>query len=236
MQDTIERALHLKQRLVDLAYDAEGEIAIALETYAAKKVKKNSYGIKQQNLSIDLFITEGIINEQTPLDIFLADAKNLDSQDIESIKLWRNNFIGLFEIQEIQDDYYQLMNWLTAKTYKVYGHSRIPEKEVNRWQPGEIILTILAPINNTEWFFFSDRIIKGKLSQPKLAVAIGEFRDNYPEFLYADAPELLEQAWESVAVYHQEFVDYFQSDHLSLPGYKLNQKIGDLQKIMSQKN
>ncbi len=235
MQDTIERALHLKQRLVDLAYDAEGEIAIALETYAAKKVKKNSYGIKQQNLSIDLFITEGIINEQTPLDIFLASAKNLDSQDIESIKLWRNNFIGLFEIQEIQDDYYQLMNWLTAKTYKVYGHSRIPEKEVNRWQPGEIILTILAPINNTEWFFFSDRIIKGKLSQPKLAVAIGEFRDNYPEFLYADAPELLEQAWESVAVYHQEFVDYFQSDHLSLPGYKLNQKIGDLQKIMSQK-
>ncbi len=77
--------------------------------------------------------------------------------------------------------------------------------------------------------------IKGRLSQPKLAVAIGEFRDNYPEFLYADAPELLEQAWESVAVYHQEFVEYFGKQRLTLPGYKLNQKIGELQKIMSQK-
>ncbi len=67
------------------------------------------------------------------------------------------------------------MNWLTAKTYKVYRYSAMSDKEIKRWQPGEIILTIIAPINNLEWFFFSDRVIKGRLSQPKLAVAIGEF-------------------------------------------------------------
>ena len=127
------------------------------------------------------------------------------------------------------------MNWLTAKSYLVYGHSKMSVKETRRWQPGEIILTIIAPINQLEWFFFSDRIIKGKLSQPKLAVAIGEFRENYPDFLYADAPELLEQAWESVAVYHQEFIDFMGKDRLTLPGYKLNQKISELQEIMSQK-
>lgn len=235
MQENIERALQLKQKLIDFAYDAEGEMAIALESYAAKKGKQNSYGIKQQNLTIDLFITTETIGDQTPLAVFLASAKDLTSQDIELIKLWQKNFIGLFEIQEITENYYQLFNWLTAKTYKVYGHDTMPEKETSRWQPGEIILTILAPINNNEWFFFSDRIIKGRLSQPKLAVAIGEFRDNYPDFLYADAPELLEQAWDSVAVYHDDFVDYLGGDRITLPGYKLNQKIAELQQKMSQK-
>ncbi len=235
MQDHLEKAIQLKQTVVDFVYDAEGEMAIALETYAAQKAKKNSYGIKQQNLTIDLFLSEGKIQAQTPLDLFLAQAQDLKADDIEIIKLWKHNFIGLFEIQAIADDSYQLMNWLTAKTYQVYGHSGIPDKEKNRWQPGEIILTIIAPINDREWFFFGDRIIKGRLSQPKLAVAVGEFRDNYPDFLYADAPKLLEQAWDSVAVYHQEFVDYMGKDNLTLPGYKLNQKIAELQQIMSQK-
>ena len=230
----IERALQLKENLIDFVYDAEGAIAVALETYAADKGTKNSYGIKQQNLTVDLFLTQGQVGDRTPLDLFIEHS-DLSTQDISLVELWHGNIIGLFELQAIEADCYRLMNWLTAKTYKVHGHSKIPEKETSRWQPGEIILAQIAPINEREWFFFGDRIIKGRLSQPKLAVAVGEFRDNYPEFLYADAPELLEQAWESVAVYHQQFVDYFGSDRITMPGYKLNQKIGELQQIMSRK-
>lgn len=235
MKNTIEKALELKNRLIDFVYDAEGEMAIALESDAAAKSKKSSYGIKQQNLTIDLFLTTGTVNKQTPLEIFLASTKDLTQQDLELLKSWQKNFIGLFEIKEIQENCYQLMNWLTAKTYQVYGHATMSDKETQRWQPGEIIVTILAPINNADWFFFGDRIIKGRLSQPKLAVAVGEFRDNYPAFLYADAPELLEEAWKSVAFYHQEFVNYFGSDSLTLPGYQLNKKISELQQQMSQK-
>ena len=231
----IARTLQLKQRLIDFVYDAEGKIAIALESYAAQKGKKNSYGIKQQNLTIDLFVTQETIEGQSIIEIFCSSTTDLEDEDLELIKLWTRNFIGLFEIKEIAEDYYCLMNWLTAKTYKVYRHQQMTDKEVNRWQPGEIILTILAPLDQSEWTFFSDRIIKGKLSQPKLAVAVGEFRDNYPEFLYADAPEQLEEAWSSVAVYHQEFVDFMQGDCITLPGYKLNQKITELQQLMSNK-
>ena len=235
MSDNIEKAIELKQKLVNFVYDSEDEIAVALEEYAAEKGKKNSYGIKQQNLTVDLFVTDGKIQNRTPLDIFINSAADLNSQEKNVIELWHKNFIGLFEIKAIEKNYYLLMNWLTAKTYQVYSHSQISDKEAKRWQPGEIILSIIAPVNNGEWFFFSDRIIKGNLSQPKLAVAIGEFRDNYPDFLYADAPELLKESWESVAVYHQEFVDYFGSDSLTMPGYKLNQKIAELQQKMSDK-
>lgn len=235
MLDHINRAIELKQKLVDFVYDAEGELAVALESFAAQKSQKNASGINQQNITVDLFLTQGEVSGQTPLTIFLAQNQDLKTSEIETIKLWHHNLIGLFEIKAIHPEYYEFMNWLTAKSYRVYSHSQIPEKETKRWQPGEIILTIIAPIDNSNWFLFSDRMIKGRLSQPKLAVAIGEFRDNYPESLYADAPELLAQAWDSVKVYHQEFVAYFGSDRLTLPGYKLNQKIGDLQQIMSQK-
>ncbi|MGF1541766.1 MAG: hypothetical protein ACFCU5_15180 [Pleurocapsa sp.] len=235
MSEIIEQALKLKQILVDFVYDAEGEMANALETHAAAKAKKNSYGIEQQNITIDSFITTGKVKNKTPLDIFLEQTKDLTKSDRAILERWRHNFIGLFEIIEIGDNFYQLKNWLTAKTYRIYHHYGGSQREFNRKQLGEIIVTIIAPIHDVEWFFFSNLAVKGKLSQPKLAIAVGEFRDNYPEFLYADAPELLEQAWESVAIYHQEFVDYFQSDRLTLPGYQLNQKIGELQEIMSKK-
>ena len=243
MQEAVEKAIKLKQSLVDFVYDAEGEMAVALETYAAEHSKKNSYGIKQKNLTVDSFIIEGKIRDKTPLDIFLEQSTDLSQSDRSTLQRWHNSFIGLFEVKKIEShakttgklNRFELMNWLTAKHYLVYTHAQISAKETDRWKPGEIILTRIAPINDREWFFFSDRIIKGRLSQPKLAVAVGEFKDNYPNSLYADAPELLEQAWESVVQYHQEFVDYFGSDRVTLPGYKLNQKIGELQKIMNQK-
>ena len=235
MQDRIEKAIRLKQILVNFIYDAEDEIAVALETYALEKSKKNSYGIKQQNLTVDLFITDGQVKEQTPLEIFLATSPDLTPEEKHLIQQWQNNFIGLFEIKAIENDYYQLMNWLTGKEYQVYGHSQLLTQETKRWQPREIILAIIAPLAGSKWFFFSDRIIKGKLSQPKLAIAIGEFRDHYPDFLYADAPDLLAEAWSSVEVYHQEFIDFFSSAQITLPGYKLNQKIAELQQIISAK-
>ncbi|BAU64200.1 hypothetical protein STA3757_15710 [Stanieria sp. NIES-3757] len=234
MTQAIEKAIALKQKLVDFVYDAEGELAVALETYAAEQSKKSNYGIKQQNLTIDTFITEGKVGTQTPLTMFLAQT-DLSESDRNLLQNWQKNFTGLFEIQQIQANCFDLMNWLTAKKYCVYTHSQLPTKEMNRWQPGEIILTRIAPINEQEWFFFSDFITKGRLSKPKLAVAIGEFKSNYPDFLYGDAPELLEQAWDSVAEYHQEFVDFFKSDRITLPGRELNQKISELQQQMSKK-
>jgi hypothetical protein len=235
METITEKAIQLKQLLLGFVYEAEGEVAVALETYAAEQSKKNNYGIQQQNLIIDTFLTAGKIGEKTPLDIFLTEDSNLNKSDRSLLKSWRKNFTGLFEVKQIQDNSFRLMNWLTAKEYLVLPHSQISIKEISRWQPGEIILTRIAPINEQEWFFFSDCITKGKLSKPKLAVAIGEFKKNYPHNLYDDAPELLEKSWDSVAQYHQEFVEFMGSDRLTLPGYQLNQKLVELQKIMKEK-
>jgi hypothetical protein len=235
MNPQLERAVELKQALVDFVYDAEGELAVALESYAAQQGNKERYGIKQQNLILDTFITAGKVGEQTPIELFLAQATNLTDGDRDLLHNWQNSFTGLFEIKQILPDCLELMNWLTAKHYRVFLPPNLPANEKSRWQVGEILLTRIAPLDEQNWMLFSDFITKGKLSKPKLAVAIGEFKRNYPDSLYGDAPDLLEQAWESVVIYHQEFVDFFGSDRLTLPGYKLNQQLGELQAKMSER-
>ncbi len=235
MSATLERAIQLKQQFVDFVYDAEDELAIALEQYAAEHGTRDRQDIRQQNLVVDTFLIEGKVKDKTPIDLFLETAENLSDDDCHIIEQWKHSFVGLFEVIDPSLEGVKLMNWLTAKYYIVMPTAEVPEAEISRWKPGEIILTRLSPLTSESWMFSGACLPKGRLSQPKLAVAIGEFKQNYKESLYSDAPELLEQAWESVYQYHQEFVDFFGADKITLPGYKLNKQIAELQEKIAQK-
>ncbi|MGL5835504.1 MAG: hypothetical protein ACRC1Z_20085, partial [Waterburya sp.] len=236
MQDIIERANQLQEDLVDFVYDAEGELAVSLEKYAAEQGKKKYQDLKQQNLVINRFMIEGKVGDKTPLELFLEQEAALTPSDRDLLSNWQRSFMGLFEVIQPFPEGIEIMNWLTAKHYLVLFDSQI-SPEMLKWQPGEIFLTRIAPINeeNNYWLFLSDLIVKGKLSKPKLAVAIGEFKQNYQNALYGDAPELLALAWDSVVQYHQEFVEFFGSDRIALPGYQLNRQINELQEKMNQK-
>ncbi|MEY2857811.1 MAG: hypothetical protein RLZZ74_2123 [Cyanobacteriota bacterium] len=238
MQDVIERANQIKKDLVDFVYDAEGELAVSLEKYAAEQGKNKHQDLKQQNLMIDRFMIEGKVSDKTPLEMFLEQEPTLTPSDRVLLSSWQRSFMGLFEIIQLFPDGVEVINWLTAKSYRVLLGEENPGTEILRRQPREIVVTRIAPINekNDYWLFLSDIILKGKLGKPKLAVAIGEFKQNYRNSLYGDAPELLALAWESVAQYHQEFIDFFGSDRIALPGYQLNRQINELQARMNQKH
>ena len=231
MDVILERARQLKQALTDFVLEAEGELAVGLEAYAARNLSQQSYDINQRNLVIETFITEGQVGNQTPLDLFLQEQTDLTEGDRILVSNWRRSFTGLFEVTQILPDGIELMNWLTAKFYKVKSTAL---EEMKRLAIGEILLTRIAPLTETEWILSGPYISKGKLGKPKLAVAIGEFKQNYKHALYSDAPDLLEQAWESVAQYHQEFIDFFGSDRMTLPGYELNRKLGELREKMAK--
>ncbi len=237
MDVILERAEQLKQDSIDFVYDAEGELAVAFEKYIADRGSRETQDIKQQNLLIDTFLLEGKVGDKTPLKLFLEEQSNLTPSDRALLDNWQHSFIGLFEIVELIPGGMELMNWLTSKNYQVVCRDRHAGCDREKWQVGDILITRISSVSerSNEWMFLSDLLRKGKLSKPKLAVAIGEFKKNYPQHLYSDAPELLEQAWESVAQYHHEFVDFFGEDLVTLPGYQLNQKINELQSIMSKK-
>jgi hypothetical protein len=232
----LERSHELKQALVDFVLDAEGELAQALETYAAEQLRRGSGDSTQQDLIIDSFITAGKVGDKSPLELFIESHPDLEESDRNLIKSWHHSFIGLFAITNILPDGFELTNWLTDKCYVVKPNNTQTLQAISRLKIGEILLTRISPVTDSYWMFSGPYTIMGKLGKPKLAVAIGNFKENYKSNLYSDAPDLLEEAWQSVEQYHQQFVDFFGTDEITLPGYQLNKKIREFQEVITEKN
>ena len=238
MDILLTRSHELKQALVEFVLDAEGDLAQSLESYVAAKSRPqgNRYDATyEQNLLIDSFLTQGRVGDQTPLDLFLDSHPELSEGDRALVTSWQRSFIGLFAITQILPNGFELMNWLTAKHYTVKPNESMTLQEMARFQEGEILRTRISPVTDSYWMFSGPCMPMGALGKPKLAVAIGNFKNNYPDALYSDAPDLLEQAWESVAAYHHQFIDFFGSDEVTLPGYKLNQKFSELQELLTKR-
>lgn len=229
MDAILERAGRLKDALTDFVFDAEGELAVALETFSAEQMAlATQQEMNQRNLLVDRFISEGKVGQQTPIELFLENNTDLSASDQQMLKGWEKSFLGLFEIMAFLVDGFELMNWTTAKHYIVKATSPKMLEGMKRYKIGEIILTQIAPLDDY-WIFSSPCITLGRLGKPKLAVAIGNFKQNYSNHLYSDAPDLLAEAWKSVEKAHQDFVQFFGSDEITLPGYQLNQKFAEFQ-------
>lgn len=235
MEAILERAKELKQALVEFVLEAEGDLASSLETFIAEQSRSQRYDATQQNLLIDRFLTEGRVGDQTPVELFLEEHAELSERDRALVQGWQQSFIGLFAVVQILPDGFELMNWLSAKHYTVKPNDPITLEEMRRFKLGEILLTRIAPVTETVWMFSGPCSPMGTLGKPKLAVAIGNFKDNYKQHLYSDAPDLLEEAWKSVEKYHQDFLDFFGSDRVTLPGYQLGKKLEEFQSLITKR-
>lgn len=239
VSDQLKHSEALKQALYGFVLDADGPLATALEQYSADRLKHwsttNLQGISRSDLAIDMFLTEGQVSGQSVLDAFIQTQSGLSQDDRALFKSWKSTFNGLFTVLQVTEDRYELMNWLTEKRYWVKPNGAQSTEELSRLSPGEIIVTRLLPIAEASWTFSGPLMLLGKLGKPKLAVAIGNFKNWFPDYLYGDAPELLEAAWVSVERFHQDFVDYFGEDRVTLSGYELNKRLQDYQDIVAQR-
>ncbi len=232
----LERAQTLKQALLDFVLDAEGELASALEASMAEQLAVLSNGLfregAQTDAAVEMFAMQATVAGKPVLEWFLESETQLSEGDRTLIRSWSKSFIGLFAVQNLGDRL-DLRNWLTAKTYSV-EISPDERDALKRASAGEIILTRILPFSQDQWMLSGPRVLLGKLGKPKLAVAIGNFKTHHKPDLYADAPELLEAAWHSVEERHQSFIDFFGSEEITLPGYRLSQRLTDFQTATTQ--
>lgn len=236
MEQLLQRSHELKQDLTDFVYDAEGDLAVALETFSADEMTRaQSPNQHPKTLVIDRFLVEGKIGEYSPIDLFVQSQGKLSESDRQLLLGWEKGFVGLFAITQVLDSRFELMNWLTAKRYTVWLNPSYPAQEVARLKEGEIVLVQIVPLSETDWMFFSPWTLMGKLGKPKLAVAIGNFKQDFKAHLYSDAPDLLEEAWRSVERYHQDFIEFFGSDEATMSGHQLSKKLGEFQKKITDK-
>lgn len=238
MDAILDRSRQLKQDLIEFVLEAEGDLAVVLESYFAANARSqdNLYDAAyEQKLLIDTFVAEGKVGNKTPLDLFLESQSELSQSDRSLLKNWRRSFIGLFAVTQILPDGFDLMNWLTAKQYIVKPNDPRTLQEMSSFKQGEILLTRISPVTDSYWMFSGPCLPMGNLGKPKLAVAIGKFKQNHKKHLYSDAPDLLEQAWQSVEQFHHDFVDFFGCDEVIMPGYQLNKKLSEFQEVMTKR-
>ncbi|WP_448601521.1 hypothetical protein [Thermoleptolyngbya sp.] len=219
--------------------DAEDDIAIALERYSADQLRRwsasNLQGISRSDLAIDMFLSEGQVNGQSILDIFAQHISDRSENDRALIQSWKQAFNGLFVVLKVEGDRHEVMNWLTEKRYWVTPNQSRSLEDLSRLSPGEIIVTRLWPETPDLWTYSGPLMLLGKLGKPKLAVAIGNFKNWFPNQLYGDALELLEEAWISVERYHQYFVEFFGTNRMTLPGHELDKQLKAYQEDMTQR-
>ena len=233
----METAKELHSELIDFVLDAEGDLAASLESFSAEQLSNFSQsqyqGAVQNEMILNMFLTEGTVGDKKPVDIFLESHPDLSAEKRDIVNNFRRSFAGLFAVNQIYDDGFKLTNWLTDKQYTVKINE--PEQQqLKRAKEGEILLARIVPLANNDWMFSSPVTLMGRLGKPKLAVAIGNFKNNYKNYLYGDAPELLEEAWLSVEKYHQRFIKFFDSDEITLPAYQLEKKLSELQEQVNQ--
>jgi hypothetical protein len=212
------------------------EMASSLESFAAKQLTRNpQLDSGQRKLLVHRFAIEGEVDGKTPLDLFLATAPDLTLADRKLIGSWRRSFVGLLGVVQVFPNGLEVMNWLTAKHYRIQFTDESSQAAMSRLKVGDVIIAQISPIVDIDWAILTPWISLGRLGRPKLAVAVGAFRKNYPHYLYTDAPQQLEAAWESVAVYHDRFVEFFGTDEITLSGSQLQTRIGEFQTWMVDK-
>ena len=235
----IQQQMDLKNALTDFVLEAKDEGAIALETFSAQHssrwAKPPLSGLNRSELAIDMFITRGSVAGQPVTDWF-ASTENPDRTERAWLTRWQNSFNGLFAVQAASADGYVLMNWLTEKVYRVRPNQNLADEVSARLAVDEIVLARLLPVAEGEWTFSGPMTLLGKLGKPKLAVAIGNFRQWFPQQLYGDAPVLQEAAWASVQEQYDDFLSFFGAEKVTLSGYELNKKLQAYQEAATEKN
>lgn len=238
--DRLQLARRLKQDLLDYVLDAEDELAIALETYTAQESKRLSTsafkGSDRTDFVLDQFLTEGLTDSGiSPIQQYLRDHPKLTEPERALLQSWEHAFIGLFQLEAITTDGIQAVNWLTQKSYQIFDASDERSPTLARLKVGDMIQTRILPISPTTWMMSGPALHLGALGDKKLAVAIGSFRQHHPDYLYADAPDLLAEAWTSVEMAHQSFIDFFDGAIVTLSGADLHRKLKAYQAWLTQR-
>jgi hypothetical protein len=227
-----QKAGELHASLVNFVEVAAGDIADAKAGFAARQIARSpQLDSAQRKLFDRRFALEGEVDRTSVIDLFLASRGDLSAIDRALVSSWSQGFMGLLAIVAVYPNGLEVMNWLTAKHYRIQFADLASLQATTRLKVGEVILAQIIPVRDIDWLISTPWISLGSLGKPKLAVAIGTFRQNYPHYLYADAPELLAAAWDSVMVYHDRFVSFFGSDEITLPGRELERQLAEFQQL-----
>ncbi|MCJ8283680.1 MAG: hypothetical protein MJK14_28845, partial [Rivularia sp. ALOHA_DT_140] len=154
MQRIITTAKELHLQLIDFILDAEGDLAQSLEAFSAEQLANFSQsqyqGAVQNEMVLNMFLTEGTVGDKKPIDVFLESHPDLSAEKRDIVNHFKHSFAGLFAVNQILEDGFELTNWLTNKQYTVKINEQ-EQQQLKRAKEGEILLARIVPVFDSYW-------------------------------------------------------------------------------------
>jgi hypothetical protein len=217
--DMVARSGGLKRQLVD--YAKQPRFSKAFRRTLAKA------GIDEADASMDqvAYITclDSFIlvhrqpDGRTLVDHFLDDRPDLAEADRELVRSWRDTVDGIFEVQRRDGDALILHNVIDELTYRV--HSNIGPAVFAHMPAASFVITRLVPVGD-EWLLSGAQSTRTASARREVAEVAAEMSISDPELVFRN-PEKLKRGWELQHEDRAMFIQYFDSDVVTVPGAQL---------------
>ena len=219
--DLIARSGDLKRELVDYAEGARFSRALQ----RAYDERFGPWDLPDEAASIDFldrFILQHRLKDgRTIVERFVADHPELPDDERDLLLGWRDVVEGIFEVERPDGEALVVTGLVDELTYRV--RSNVGPGILAGMSPGSFLIARLVPIAD-EWLLSG---ISWTLPASERDVAYRRAADlaaQHPALVFRN-PEKLARAWELQREEHRQFVQFFGTELVVLPGLALAERM-----------
>src|SRR4051812_13093232 len=219
--DLLERSVALKQAVVEfvmqprfdrpIARAIEQRFGSVLELEEAKFLGFLDWFIMQYQLP----------GGRTAVEQYVDAHPKLSEADRKLLLGWREFVEGIFEVKERDGDALLIFNLLDELTYRVYSNAG--PVVFSTMPRGSFISARIVPLAD-DWMLSGTTELFSASARQDLHRRVSELATQFPHLVFRN-PEKLAAAWEFQREERANFIAFFGSDLVVLPGHELPERM-----------
>lgn len=219
--ELVARSGDLKRELV--AFGQSRRFARHLDDAIWRQVDETGSDSKGDVINaVDRFILQHQLPDgRTVLDIFVRQHPNLSEEERALLLGWRDVVEGTFEVERRDGDAVVATNLVDDLTYR--PRSNVGPAIFERTPPGSFIMSRAVPLGD-EWMLSGSTSLYPADARDEVYRATAQASLHAPRQVFRN-PEKLAQGWERQGREREQFMDFFGSDLVVLPGQQVEDRL-----------
>ena len=213
----IERSGELKQALVQ--FGTGERYRTDLDEWLARHAPRGEAGLVN---TVDAFLLQHPVRYgRTVVDEFIEEHPELSRADRELLLSWRDVVEGVFLVKQHEGDALQLFNLVDELTYR--AHSNMGPAALAVAEEGYYLAGRLVPIAG-EWLVSGVLRVYPPSERDTAGYIAAELASKSPRLVFRN-PQKLALAWKLQREDREEFLRFFGSDLVVVPGRELPERM-----------
>jgi hypothetical protein len=198
------------------------DLAQALQEYIAERFAGETPDEDQRVSAIDAFVLQHQLSDgRTPLEHFVEAHPELQEAERAMLLGWREVVEGVFAIQRRDSDALLLDNLIDELMYRVRANTG--PHPFAKLKEGSFLLARLVPIQD-EWLLSGAYSTFTRSQRDIVYRVAAELAEANPPLVFRN-PANVARAWEQQGKEREEFIAFFGSDLVVLPGAQVDERM-----------